>query len=252
MSALENPTARNLRRFAHVFRRTLLHPQWLAFRFKGNAARRVIALVDGDVLDIGCADGALRLHLRATARYVGLDYPATTHLYNTRPSIYGDAQNLPFSAAAFDHIVLLDVLEHLPRPEECLAEAARVLRPGGQVLIHIPFAYPLHDRPFDFWRVTEHGLHALAKRAGMQARSVEACGHAIETSGLLLNLALTQSLISASRHFAPLLLLGLLLLPAVAAINALCWVLARLSPTVSFLPVSYWAVLVRPGDSRAI
>jgi SAM-dependent methyltransferase len=246
MSAGPDWTGR-LRRLAQRFRHSMLHPQWVSFRFKEQAAREVAVLADGDVLDIGCADSALRARLKASARYVGLDYPGTaTALYRTLPGVFGDAQSLPFRDASFDTIVVLDVLEHLPRPQECLVEMARVLRPGGSVLLHVPFAYPLHDRPFDFWRFTGHGLETLAVGAGLQVQTVAARGQAIEGAALLLNLALTQSLLEAARRVRPVIVLGVLLVPVVVVVNLAGWLLSRLAPTVDFLPVSYWAVLSLP------
>lgn len=248
MSTAPRDWTDRLRRFAQRFRHSVLHPQWVSFRFKERAASDVAALVDGDVLDIGCADSALRARLKASVRYVGLDYPGTaTALYRTRPGVFGDAQCLPFRNACFDAVVVLDVLEHLPQPQACLVEMARVLRPGGRVLVHVPFAYPLHDRPFDFWRFTGPGLQALAAGAGLQVRTLAARGHAIEGAALLANLALTQSLLAAGRQVRPALVLGVLLVPAIVVVNLAGWLLSRLAPAVDFLPVSYWAELSLPS-----
>lgn len=252
MTAGAGAVARRLRRWAHALRHSPLHPQWFAFRYKELAARGCAEQAQGDVLDIGCADGALRERLDAAVRYTGLDYPATASgLYRTRPGVFGDAQQLPFAAQSFDCVIVLDVLEHLPQPERALQEARRVLRPGGRVLIHVPFAYPLHDRPFDFWRLTEYGLAAIGARAGLGVDCISARGHALETAGLLLNLALAQGLLAATAVFRPLLVFGVLLLPLVVLVNLFCWTLARLLPAVDFLPLSYWAVLVRGGDADA-
>lgn len=244
-------SAHRLRRWAHALRHSPLHPQWFAFGYKERALREAAAAARGALLDVGCADGVLRSRLDAAVAYTGLDYPGTaTNLYHTRPGVFGDAQRLPFLDASFDRVALLDVLEHLPRPDEALQEAARVLRPGGAVLIHVPFAYPLHDRPFDFWRLTEHGLAALAGRAGLTPRVIAARGHAVETAVLLMNLALAQGLLAAAARFRPALLLGVLLAPVVLAANLFGWLCARCLPAVDFLPLSYWAVLERAGDAR--
>jgi ubiquinone/menaquinone biosynthesis C-methylase UbiE len=49
--------------------------------------------------------------------------------------VQGDAQALPFRAECFDAVVLHLILAVVPQPQRCLAEAARVLRPGGSVLV---------------------------------------------------------------------------------------------------------------------
>ncbi len=98
------------------------------------------------VLDIGCGRGELALHCsRQGARVWGLDYAPEalklTRLLSTPHNVafqQADAQSLPFSAAQFDTIFMLDVVEHLtPRQlDRVLLDAYRVLIPGGQLIIH--------------------------------------------------------------------------------------------------------------------
>ena len=50
----------------------------------------------------------------------------------------GYAQELPFKEGEFDSVVMGEVLEHVPDPDVCLAEAMRVVKPGGIVLASTP------------------------------------------------------------------------------------------------------------------
>lgn len=79
-------------------------------------------------------------------RYTGLDL---THAMLRRAvsqprrldfcGVQGDAQSLPFADASFDHVVLHLILAVVPDPAACLRETARVLAPGGSVLIFDKF-----------------------------------------------------------------------------------------------------------------
>lgn len=79
-------------------------------------------------------------------RYVGLDLTAAM-LKRARPrwqgldfcAVQGDAQRLPFADAVFDHAVLHLILAVVPNPSACLAEVARVVKPGGTVLVFDKF-----------------------------------------------------------------------------------------------------------------
>ncbi len=53
--------------------------------------------------------------------------------------VQGDAQRLPFADGSFDHVILHLILAVLPNPPACLSETARVLVPGGSVLIFDKF-----------------------------------------------------------------------------------------------------------------
>lgn len=95
-----------------------------------------------NVLLAGIGTGLDLPHLPAQHRYVGLDL---THAMLRRAlpraghvdfaPIRGDAQRLPFADASFDAAVLHLILAVVPEPAHCLAEIARVLKPGGQALV---------------------------------------------------------------------------------------------------------------------
>lgn len=108
-----------------------------------------------DLLDVGAGDGRLLAESRERGhmgRLVGVD---------PRPGpgvMAGHAEALPFPAASFDAVLFVRVLAHLARPEAALAEARRVLRPGGRVVVasHGP------DHLRGLWRVLSEAEPAPA------------------------------------------------------------------------------------------
>jgi SAM-dependent methyltransferase len=238
---------RRLKRFFHGWRHTPLHPQWLVFR-RDRAIRGWLGgLAAGRVLDIGCADGGMRDHLAPNCEYVGLDYPGTAIAwYGTRPQVFGDAASLPFSHDRFDTVLLLDVLEHLADPRRALGEAWRVLRPGGRLLVKVPFLYPLHDAPRDFRRWSGHGLRHDLEDGGFVVEEVRAFGTPLETAMLLANLGQAKWLLDALARRGPAALaLGLSLPLAIPLRNLLGWFSAVAAADVATMPYAVCAVARR-------
>ncbi len=134
---------------------TLAAPFYDAFltaATRGARKRSLSVLADGpprNVLLLGVGTGLDLPHLPAQHKYVGLDLTAAM-LKRARPRaadlhfapLRGDVQRLPFPAASFDVAVLHLILAVVPAPTLCLAEAVRVLRPGGQLLIFDKFLRP--------------------------------------------------------------------------------------------------------------
>lgn len=235
-----------LRQWLQPLRRTPLHPQWL---LGGNASTKdwVRQNARGRVLDIGCADRWIEPHLPEGCLYIGLDYPATGgSLYGARPEVFADASNLPLPNASIDTVLLLEVLEHLRHPAQALSEIARVLRPGGKLLLTMPFLYPVHDAPHDYQRFTCHGLTREMEVAGLAANDPSAKLGSAETAGLLLILALggMASRAIADKH-ASVLLLPLIVF-AIPTVNLTSWLLGKVLPDWPALTVGYQIMAAKP------
>ncbi|MDA0706625.1 MAG: class I SAM-dependent methyltransferase [Proteobacteria bacterium] len=234
------------REFLAGLRNTPLHPQWFAFFREQRSLREVCKDLTGLVLDIGCADAKPKRHLSAAARYVGVDYYSTARSwYGTRPDVYADAQALPLADASVDHSLLLDVLEHIPQPDLCLAELGRVLKPGGSLTIQVPFLYPVHDAPLDFHRWTRHGLLQAAQKYGFRVSRETAIGHPLETAALNANIAFSKTVINWIQQRNPLAVLAIFLPLFVLLANCLAWTLAALGRDDDLMPYAYKMVWIK-------
>jgi SAM-dependent methyltransferase len=171
---------------------------------------------------------------------VGLDSVVTgQQLYSAQPDVFGDASKLPFAQDSFDCVLLLDVVEHLQFPREALLEAARVLRPGGVLIVSMPFLYPVHDAPYDFQRYTGYGLAREIDSAGLVLDRIESSLGSAETAGLLGSLALGGMAQEALRRRSPALILLPILALALLTINLLAWLAGRILPSWPALTAGY-------------
>ena len=96
------------------------------------------------VLDAGCGR-YLRFgyEFSGSAQVVGIDLDSTLETTNRRPpyGVRGDLSLLPFASDGFDIIISRSVIEHLECPQKVFQEFARVLRPGGKVILLTPNKY---------------------------------------------------------------------------------------------------------------
>lgn len=127
-------------------------PRWTrAISWLPPDARRV--LDDGAAFGFGTVrvERAIARRPRDATRpsmVVGLEYDRSyidqaRRRYPRLELVRAGAAELPFTDGAFDAVLLLDVLEHLPAEAPALAEAWRVLRPAGTLIISVPHRGPL-------------------------------------------------------------------------------------------------------------
>jgi ubiquinone/menaquinone biosynthesis C-methylase UbiE len=83
------------------------------------------------VLDLGCGDGRLARTMRDTSGWIGVDISTTLLALAPRPVVHADALHLPFRSNSIGVVATLWMLYHFTEPTLVIAEAHRILRPGG-------------------------------------------------------------------------------------------------------------------------
>ncbi len=76
----------------------------------------------------------------------------------TKIEVLGDISELPFRDNSFDAVINIQVLEHLKEPGVGMNEMARVLKPGGELILTTVQCWEIHQHPNDFFRYTRYGL----------------------------------------------------------------------------------------------
>jgi hypothetical protein len=75
--------------------------------------------------------------------------------------VLGVGEHLPFRDGVFDMVVSIAVLEHVRDPFRCAAELYRVLKPGGELFVAVPFLQPFHGYPNHYYNMTSSGVRNL-------------------------------------------------------------------------------------------
>ena len=155
--------------------------------------REVAPLAHGTLLDVGCGEKPYEdFFTPYVTSYLGVEHEAsfshtTAATRGKKPDVLYNGECLPFADESFDTVLSVQVLEHTERPQELFAEMARVLRPGGTLLLSAPFSFRLHEEPFDFYRFTPHGLREMAKRNRLDVERTMPAGSLWSVLGHKLN-----------------------------------------------------------------
>src|SRR5262245_60287595 len=183
------------RRLRYLHRQTCLSPYWLDMVQLHRAIAELATAASGRLLDVGVGDRPYAdLFAPYVSRYVGVEYPPACE--NLAPGVtrrlhaglgivdtWCDGHHLPFADGTFDTVLSLEVFEHVPDPDRMLAEMHRVLRPGGKLLVTVPFLSLQHALPYDFWRYTPQGLRAMLEDAGFTVERTTPRGNLAHVTG---------------------------------------------------------------------
>jgi SAM-dependent methyltransferase len=141
------------------------HPRYLNKRYSYKILLSIKHYAKGRMVDIGCGLRPYQILFQdGVTSYIGIDWPASGG--KARPDIISDALFLPILHDQADTVLATELIEHLPDPEQFIAEVARILKRKGAFILSVPFLEPLHEEPRDYYRLTPHGLRVLLERHG--------------------------------------------------------------------------------------
>jgi SAM-dependent methyltransferase len=169
---------------------------------RGIAAARGYAT--GRLLDVGCGRRPYVGLLSEVSEYVGVDADTRSGDADLGALAYA----LPFASASFDTVLSTQTLEHVEQPQRAVAEMARVLRPGGHLILSAPQTWRVHEQPYDFFRYTRFGLRHLLTSSGLDVLSVVPQGGVWHTVGQIVNNAVHRRI----RPYVPLYVMYLIYL----------------------------------------
>jgi SAM-dependent methyltransferase len=216
------------------------HPQYRLWHFQylflaelHPWQRQRMADLKGHVLDVGCGTRPYEAWAGSApgdiTAYTGLDVAPDAKV----DIVVGPGAPWPLPAGSIDAVLLTQVLEHVADRAYLIGEIARVLRPGGTLLLTVPFIFPVHGLPHDYARFTAAGIRSLFE-ANFEIVELHGVGHAGSAIGNLL-LTFIDSSLNASR--ATRLLKGALLplwLPFCLAVNLVCRGIDRIDDTDAY------------------
>jgi len=137
----------------------------------------LLAHAAGALLDVGCGHVPLyQVYRDLVTDIVCVDWSNTLHGNSLLDHVVDLNKKLPLASSTFDTVLLTDVLEHLADPLFTMRDLARVLRPGGKLLLGVPFFYWIHEEPHDYYRYTEFALARFCELSELKIICLEAYG----------------------------------------------------------------------------
>ena len=165
-----------IRRLKAIYQRQMFYPSWLGifvnpFYFARSGLRDAMTefapMLSGRLLDVGCGSKPYQA-LFVVDAYIGLDIDSEASRQRGIADHHYDGNTFPFADATFDSVLCNQVLEHVFNPDEFLGEIVRVLKPGGKLLLTVPFVWDEHEQPYDYARYSSFGLRALLEKQGFK------------------------------------------------------------------------------------
>ena len=167
--------------FKPNFLSLFINPFFIIRRSLYRSIKTEAVKLEGKLLDVGCGSKPYESSFVNAKEYIGLDIENEGHSHEKEPiDVYYDGKTIPFADNHFDAVFSSEVFEHVFDIDELIPEIKRVLKPGGKMLVTVPFAWNEHEVPNDFGRYTSFGLKYLLEKHGLKLINYKKSGHFAE------------------------------------------------------------------------
>lgn len=189
--------------WARMSQSILLNPIWISehhLRVHLRRATEALKFAPSDRwIDVGCGLRPYESYF-PPGSYIGIDVEVSGRDTAMKtPDCYYDGRVLPFADRSFDGAFSTQVLEHVADPSALLREMHRVVKPGGSLLLSLPFVWQEHEEPYDFFRFTRFGITEMLTQTGFTVDEIQRDSGTLETLAVMLNLFVLDNLIPPIR-----------------------------------------------------
>lgn len=157
------------------------HFQWLAICDLHKELKNISPLVRGMVLDVGCGSKPYKGWFSKVSEYIGIDIYQDVNV----DFVVDPDDRFPFDENMFDTILAFEVFEHVEKLEHTTNEIVRVLKPGGRIIVSMPFLYTEHGAPNDYRRLTKFSTNLLFQQL-VKLESIKTIGGVGSTTSVII------------------------------------------------------------------
>lgn len=198
--------------FHPSFLGAFVNPFFLPRRALAEAISETEHHLVGRLLDVGCGTMPYREDFVHCEQYVGLEFDTPENRAAKHADYFYDGVTFPFENASFDSVICNEVLEHVFNPRQFVGEVQRVLKPGGSLLLTVPFIWDEHEQPYDYGRYSSYGLTHLLESSGFQIVHLKKTCSGLTGLFALLNAYIFKKTLTKN-HYLNLLFVMVLMLP---------------------------------------
>jgi len=168
-----------------IFRKQQFMPTWISIFVNSNyfvrkgiyhGIQKNSHFMKGKMLDFGCGIKPYQ-SLFQVEQYIGVDIENKGHSNDiSKVDFFYDGHTLPFADNSFDSVFTSEVLTHIFNIDEIMLELYRVLKPGGCILVTVPFVWYENETPNDSVRYTFFGVKYLFEKYGFRIEKINKSG----------------------------------------------------------------------------
>jgi len=172
----------------------ILHSHFFAAKALRSFEDSINPKLDGLILDVGAGTGYGKRLLSPKAKYFPTDLETARDYQDKSLAEDGiplekicSVYNIDYNDNFFDACLALNLFEHLQYPARAIKEITRVVKKNGIVIFLVPFCYPIHGYPDDYWRWTEEGVRTLMEENRIKLSSIAIHGKSVHAIILNIN-----------------------------------------------------------------